>query len=184
MSNRLKSGILTTVGLVCVLSVAAYAADGEFAGNWKGDSVATPPPTRGAAGAAAPGGDAAAGTTPSAPTEAAGATGGGGRPGGRPGGGGAFGGGGGGNSSKISLNLKQSKDNKLSGNITVGGADADDVKDGKVEGNRMTFSAGRAPQPIYAYTGEIKGDQLLLTRIAPAGGRGSRTTEYVLTKKK
>jgi len=47
----------------------------------------------------------------------------------------------------------------------------------------MTFSAGRPPQPVYAYTGELKGDELILTRIAPAGGRGARTTEFVLTKK-
>jgi hypothetical protein len=159
MSNRSRAGILISTGLICLLAMAVHAADINFAGNWKGETKATPPPAAGAPGEGAP---------PS-------------RGGGRAGG---FGGGGGG-TTKVSLNLKQSKENKLSGNITIGdGGNADDVKEGKVEGDRITFSAGRAPQPIYAFVGEMKGDELLLTRIAPAGDRGPRTTEYVLKKKK
>jgi hypothetical protein len=154
MSNRLRM----VLGFVCLMAIAAYAADVNFAGNWKGDVKAAPPPAAGAPGAGAGGGAARGG-------------------GGRGGGFGVV-------SQKISLNLKQSKDNKLSGNITIGSGEADDVKEGRVEGERFSFSAGRSPQPIYAYSGEMQGDELLLTRIAPAGGRGPRTTEFVLTKKK
>jgi len=182
------------MGLICLMAIAAYAADGEFAGKWKGEMKVTAPPARGAAGAPGAGGapteaPPAAAAPPSAPAGGGGGggRGGGGGGGGRGGGGGfgggagAFGGGGGG-AQKVSLNLKQSKDNKLSGNITVGPGEADDVKDGKVENGKISFSAGRAPQPIYAYTGELKGDELILTRIAPAGGRGPRTQEFVLKK--
>jgi hypothetical protein len=81
----------------------------------------------------------------------------------------------------VSLNLKQSKDNKLSGNIVFGDNDAYDVKEGKAEGNTFTFKAGRAPQPTYDYKGELKDGTITLTRLAP-DGRG-RPQEYVLTKK-
>jgi len=188
MSNRLKFGILIAMGLICLVAMAAYAADGDFSGKWKGEAKASPLAARGTRGApaGAPEGNAAP-SAPEAPSPTTDVSSGGGRGGGRGGRGGGGGfpaaGSGGGNSSKVSLNLKQSKDNKLSGNITFGDANADDVKDGKVEDGKISFSAGRAPQPIYAYTGEMKGDELILTRIAPAGGRGSRTTEYVLTKK-
>jgi hypothetical protein len=93
--------------------------------------------------------------------------------------GGGFGGGGG--AQKVSLNLKQSKDNKISGNIVFGENNADDVKDGKAEGNTITFKAGRAPQPIYQYKGELKDNQLVLTRTSP-DGKG-RPTEFLLSKK-
>jgi len=62
-----------------------------------------------------------------------------------------------------------------------GEGDATDVKDGKVDGNTITFKAGRAPQPIYDYKGELKDSQLVLTRNSP-DGKG-RATEFVLTKK-
>jgi hypothetical protein len=55
------------------------------------------------------------------------------------------------------------------------------VKDGKVDGNTITFKAGRAPQPVYEYKGELKGSELILTRDA-TGARGPLPT-YVLTKK-
>jgi hypothetical protein len=55
------------------------------------------------------------------------------------------------------------------------------VKEGKVEGNILTFKAGRAPQPIYEYKAELKDDELILTQDSP-GGRG-RTQQFVLSKK-
>jgi hypothetical protein len=82
------------------------------------------------------------------------------------------------------MNLKVSKDGKLSGNITFSDGNALDVKDGKIEGDRITFSAGRSPDPIYAYTGELKDGELHLTRLPPnvsSGGRNS-TMEFVLKK--
>ncbi len=47
---------------------------------------------------------------------------------------------------KVALNLKVSKENKVSGNITFGETDTNDVKEGKIDGNILTFKAGRAPQ--------------------------------------
>ena len=83
------------------------------------------------------------------------------------------------------MNIKVAKDGKVSVNITFGDSTTYDVKDGKVEGGKITFSAGRAPDPIYAFSGELKGDELILTRIPPAGGGGrggNSPTEYVLKK--
>jgi hypothetical protein len=180
------------LALVCTLSLIVLAADGQFAGRWKGEAKAAPPASRGNAGAAPAGASGktdspATGDSPqAAPAPTAG--GGGGRGGGFGGGGrgggfGGFGGGGAGGpggSNKVSLNIKQSKDNKISGNIVFGDSDAYDVKEGRIEGNTITFKAGRAPQPIYEYMGELKDNTLTLTRAAE--GRG-RPQEYVLTKK-
>jgi hypothetical protein len=63
----------------------------------------------------------------------------------------------------------------------LGDSDAYDVKEGKVEGNTITFKATRTAQPTYEYKGELKGNELTLTRNSP-DGRG-RPQEYVLTKK-
>jgi hypothetical protein len=152
--DRLAAGILRAIAIVSLSTLIAWAAEGQFGGKWRGElKVTTPPPT----------------TTPA--TNSPG--GGGGRFGG-----GRFGGGFGGGSQKVSLNIKQSKENKISGNIIFGeGSDAFDVKNGKVEGNILTFKAGRSPQPTYEYKGEIKDGQLVLTRIS------DKPQEYVLTRK-
>jgi hypothetical protein len=84
---------------------------------------------------------------------------------------------------KVTLNLKQAKDGKLSGNITFGEGNADDVKDGKAVNGKISFIAGRSPQPVYSYTGELMGDELILTRSAPAGTRGANPMEFVLSRK-
>ena len=85
----------------------------------------------------------------------------------------------------MSLNLKLSKDNKVSGNITLGENDTSDLKEGKVDGNILTFKAGRSPSPTFDYKAEMKDGQMFLTSSRPAmspDGRSART-EYVLTKK-
>jgi len=177
--NRFRpaNAVIQAAALLCIVSLIAWAADSPFAGKWKGEAKAAAAPT---GGAGAPGG--------------AGASGGGGAPGGGGGGGGrgGFGGGGGGGrggfgggfgaggAQKVSLNLKQ-KDNKLSGNIVFGDNDAYDVKDGKIEGNTFTFKAGRAPQPTYIYKGELKENEILLSRVQEGGG--GRPQDYVLKKK-
>ena len=173
--DRLPSALLV-VGFVMLLTLVAYAADPPFSGKWKGQAKAV---TVAAPAAGAPGAAPAAGTptvgappVPAAGGPPAPAAGGGGR--------GGFGGGSSG-PQKVSLNLKQSKENKVSGNITFGEAEANDVKEGKVDGNILTFKAGRAPQPIYEYKGELKDNELILTQDSP-GGRG-RTQQFVLTKK-
>lgn len=164
LKNRYRptAAVATAVAMICILSMVALAADGIFAGKWKGQpkASATPPAAPGA-GAGRPGG-----------------FGGGGGGGGRPGG---FGGGGGAGQ-QVTLNLKHNpKDNKLGGNIVFGDTDAFDVKDGKVEGNTFTFKAGRAPQPIYIYKGELKEDEIILVRTQE-DGKG-RPQEYSLKKK-
>ena len=173
--DRLPSALLA-VGLVMLLTLVAYAADPPFSGKWKGQAKAV---TVAAPAAGAPGAAPAAGTptvgappVPAAGGPPAPASGGGGR--------GGFGGGSSG-PQKVSLNLKQSKENKVSGNITFGEAEPNDVKEGKVDGNILTFKAGRPPQPIYEYKGELKDNELILTQDSP-GGRG-RTQQFVLTKK-
>ena len=164
--DRLPSALLA-VGLVMLLTLVAYAADPPFSGKWKGQAkaVTAAAPAAGTPTVGAPPVPAAGG--PPAP-----ASGGGGR--------GGFGGGSSG-PQKVSLNLKQSKENKVSGNITFGEAEPNDVKEGKVDGNILTFKAGRPPQPIYEYKGELKDNELILTQDSP-GGRG-RTQQFVLTKK-
>src|SRR5688572_33449605 len=120
--DQLKTAAFLTLGLVFLFTVVVYAADPPFAGKWRGETRAAAPagpagPTAGAPGA--PGGAAAA---PGAGAPAApGAPAGGGARGGGGGGRGGFGGGAGvGAPQKVTLNHKQSKKNKLSGNITFG----------------------------------------------------------------
>jgi len=188
--DRLIVAALTALGLMLLITVGAYAEDPPFSGKWKGETRAAAPvgvsggPVGPTTGGAPGGGGAAAAPAPATGggAPAAGAPGGGGAGRGGGGRGGGFGGGpGGGAPQKVSLNLKQSKDNKVSGNITFGETESLDVKDGKVDGNKITFKAGRAPQPVYEYKGELKGSELTLTRDNPAG-RGAAPT-YVLTKK-
>jgi hypothetical protein len=181
--DRLKAAALLAVGLMLLFTVGAYAEDPPFAGKWKGESRAAAP-AGGAGGPGAPGGGGAVAAAP-AGAPAGGAPGGGAPGGGAPGGGGGGRGGGrggfgGGGSAteKVSLNLKQSKDNKLSGNITFGESESLDVKEGKADGNVISFKAGR-PEALN-YKGELKGEELILTR--EGGGRGGTRT-YVLTKK-
>ena len=173
--DRLPSALLA-VGLVMLLTLVAYAADPPFSGKWKGQAkaVAVAAPAAGAPGAAPAAG------TPTVGAPPAPAAGGPPAPAGGGGGRGGFGGGSSG-PQKVSLNLKQSKENKVSGNITFGEAESNDVKEGKADGNILTFKAGRAPQPIYEYKGELKDNELILTQDSP-GGRG-RTQQFVLTKK-
>ena len=185
MNTRLKQNlarVLIIMGTVGVASAIAIAADYEFAGTWKG-SYTAPAPTPGAkpdAGTAS-----AAGNAP-APAEApsaggGGAGGGGGRTkggGGAPGGGG-FGGAGGGFPStgpqKITMRVKVNKEkDKASGNFTWG-ATTDDIHDGKIAGNKLTFKTGNPPATIYDYDAVLNGEELNVTRT-PEGGRGRPQT--------
>jgi hypothetical protein len=185
--HRLKHLAAIALGLVFLLTVVIYADDPPFSGKWKGESKPAAARGAGAPGAGAPAAGAPGGSTPPAGATAAPAPGGGGGGGrggfggGGGGGRGGFGGGGGGGPQKVTLNLKQSKENKISGNITLGETDTNDVKEGKVDGNVLTFKAGRAPAPILDYKAELKDGQMTLTSTS-SDGRG-RATEYVLTKK-
>jgi len=200
--DRLKTAAVLALGLMLVIATGAYAEDPPFSGKWKGESRAAAPAGGAAAPGAAPGGAPGAGAAAAAPAGApgGGAPGGGAGGGGRAGGGGGarggFGGGGGG-TQKATLNLKQSKDNKISGNLTIGEAETLDVKEGKVDGNTITFKVGRSGQPLTEYKGELNGSELILTRQSstpsptpaggPGGGRGGfgggGAATYVLSKK-
>ena len=179
--DQLKTAAFLTLGLVFLFTVVVYAADPPFAGKWRGETRAAAAAGPAGPTAGAPGGPGGAAADPGAGAPAApGAPAGGGARSGGGGGRGGFGGGAGA-SQKVTLNLKQSKDNKLSGNITFGEGESVDVKDGRVDGNTITFKAGRSPQPVYEYKGELKGEELILTRDG-AGTQGA-LPRYVLTKK-
>jgi hypothetical protein len=181
--------LLLIMTLVVTLCVLAYGAEKGFKGKWKGEIAGGGFGAAGARGAGGggldspdggfgfPGGglDGPFGGGPSQFAQRGGAQ--------RGGGLGGFGGGGGGGGGplKVTLNLKtKDKDTKATGNITVGET-TDDVKDGKIEGNRITFRAGRSPAPIYEYKGELNGDQLIMTRTPPAGARGA-TVNFILKR--
>lgn len=161
-SNRTRVRILLAAGLVCLTALVVYAADIDFSGKWKGESKPAAAPAAGATAA------------PPAP--------GGGGGGGRGGfGGGGRGGGFGGGPQKATLNLKHNlKDNKISGNIVIGET-VFDVKEGRVEGNKITFKAVTIGQSVEYTAVMLKEGELTLTSNPPAGGRG-RPTEYILKK--
>ena len=177
--DRLKPGAFLALGLVLLVTTAVYAEDPPFAGKWRGETrpVAA---IGGPGGALGTGGAPGAGAPPAAPAAAAPAPPAGGARGGGRGGFGGFGGPGGGVQT-VSITLKHNKENKISGNITFGDAESLDVKDGKADGNFITFKAGRSPQPVYEYKGELKGTELILTRANPEGW--GPAPQYVLTKK-
>ena len=84
----------------------------------------------------------------------------------------------------MTLNLKLKEDKKTgqvkaSGNITVGQT-TDDVRDGKVTGNKLTFVAGTAPAPIYEYAAELNGDEIKVSRTA--AGRGGQPLVFSLKR--
>lgn len=143
---------LLALGLIWLAATVILAEDKGFAGTWKGELASAFP--------AAPGGR--------------------GGPGGAPGGGrgGPGGGFGGGKPQKITLRIKGSKD-KASGNFSID-TNTDDIQDGKIDGNKLTFKTGLPPSTIYVYEAILNGDELSVTRSpeaaagAPAGGPGGR----------
>lgn len=190
MNTKLKqklSGILITVGTIGVASAIAIAADYNFAGTWKGTyTVAAPTPGTSAGGASPTAGTAsAAGTTPAASDGAtSGGAGGGGR---TKGGGGTSGGGFGGAApipssgpQKITMRVKVNKEgDKATGNFTIGSSSPEDIREGKIAGNKLTFKTGLAPSAIYDYEAVMNGEDLNVTRTAE-GGRGGRPQTFTL----
>jgi hypothetical protein len=73
------------------------------------------------------------------------------------------------------------KENKVSGNIVVGTGEALDVKDGRVEGNKITFKAVRGGQPTVEYTAVMLKEGELTLTSKPTDGR-TRPAEYILKK--
>src|SRR6185295_12538178 len=146
-------------------SALAIAADYNFAGTWKGEYNPAATPAAGAGGTPA--------ATP-APTGQSG------RPGG---GGGGFGGGGFGASSgpqKITLRVKVNKEkDKATGNFTMGSATTEDIREGRIAGNKLTFKTGKPPVTIYDYDAVLIGEELSVTRTA-ADGRGGKPQSFTL----
>ena len=195
MNTRLKqnlAGILMTVGTLGAASAIAIAADYHFAGTWKGTYTApAPTPGAGAGGAAPTAGTASAAGTAQPATDGAsgggGGIGGGGGGGRTKGGGGAPGGGFGGGGSvpssgpqKITMRVKVSKEgDKATGNFTMGSASPEDIREGKIAGNKLTFKTGTPPAAIYDYDAVLIGEDLNVTRTAE-GGRGGRPQSFTL----
>jgi hypothetical protein len=153
---RSLAGILSLSGILCLVSSLVIAAAFDFAGTWKGEYSAT----------ATPGG--VPGATGNAPAA-----------GGR---GGRGGGGGGGGPQKITLRVKINKE-KASGNFTMGTAAAEDIREGKIDGNKLSFKTGLAPATIYDYEAVLIGEALSVTRTSE-GGRGGRPQVFTLMRSK
>ena len=188
MNTRLKrnlAGILFIVGGIGSASAIIMAAEYNFAGTWKGTySAAAPAPGTPAAGAA-PAAEAPAGGATAAPGDGASAAGGRSRAGG---GGGGFGGGGFGGASgapstgpqKVTLRVKVNKEkDKATGNFTMGSSAPEDLREGKIAGNKLTFKTGLSPATIYDYDAVLIGEDLTVTRTAE-GGRGGRSQMFTL----
>jgi hypothetical protein len=181
--------------VVCILSIliltsmAVFAAD-PLSGKWKGEIAAGPCGGFGARGGS-PGGGPPGSGGPSG--GGGGGRGGGGldfasemvqRGGGPPAGGGSGGFPGGpgagrpGGTQKVVLNIKAKEDKKaaetrLTGNLTIGDS-TEDVKDGKVEGVRLSFITGKPPNAVCKYAGELDSDssELRMTREAVGNAAG------------
>ena len=95
-------------------------------------------------------------------------------------GGGGFGGAGGG-VQKITLRVKV-KNDKANGNFSVGST-TEDIKDGHIAGNKLTFKTGASGQPVVENEAVLLGEELTVTRTT-TGGRGGRPSVYVLKRDK
>jgi len=163
--------ILLTVATVCTVSVLLYAADYNFSGTWKGEYKPAAPAAPPAKSQFVQGGGRGG---------AGGAGGGGGFGGGAPGGG--FGGGG---PQKITLRIKVNKDH-ASGNFTMGSSNPEDLREGKIEGNKLTFKTGVPPAAIYLNEAVLNeaGDMLSVSRTMEGKGGAGRAIMFELTRSK
>jgi len=166
----------------CILSILifafiAVAANDFFSGKWKGEIAAGP-----CRGFGAPGGGGGGGFPGGGAPGGGGGRGGpsfnflseaGQRGGGFPGDSGGFPGGSGADrtgAQKVTLNIKAKEDKKaaeirLSGNITIGET-TEDVRGGRIDGVKITFTTGKPPNPVCQYAGELNPEtkELRMTR--------------------
>jgi hypothetical protein len=68
---------------------------------------------------------------------------------------------------------------KATGNFTMGSSAPEDLREGKIAGNKLTFKTGLAPAAIYDYDAVLIGEDLAVTRTAE-GGRGGRSQMFTL----
>ena len=153
--TRNLAGILLVIGMLSVFSVIILAEEFNFAGTWRGEynpAAGMPAPPAGA-------------------------------PVGAMGGRGGQGGQGGGGPQQVTLRVKVNKEGKASGNFSMkpsgGNMTTDDVREGRVEGNKLTFKTGASGQSIYDNEAVMIGADLQVTRT-PAGGRGGRSMIFML----
>jgi hypothetical protein len=163
--NRVFLLALSAVVIMAGLSSFSQGASKGFNGKWKGE---IPAPTFGGRGG---------GQLPGQRFAQRGGGGGRGGAGGFPlGNRGGLGG-----PQKVTLNLTtKNNGTKALGNITIGET-TDDVNEGVIDGNKITFEAG--PKPRYQYSGTLDGDQMIMTRTPPAeGSRGTQPVQFTLKR--
>ena len=96
---------------------------------------------------------------------------------GRPGGGG-FGGSTG--PQKVTLRVKVNKEkDKATGNFTMGSSTTEDIREGRIAGNKLSFKTGLPPAAIYDYDAVLIGEELSVTRTAE-GGKGGKPQLFTL----
>jgi hypothetical protein len=79
------------------------------------------------------------------------------------------------------MRVKVNKEgDKATGNFTMGSSNPEDIREGKIAGNKLTFKTGTPPAAIYDYDAVLIGGDLNVTRTA-AGGRGGRPQTFTLT---
>jgi hypothetical protein len=65
----------------------------------------------------------------------------------------------------------------------MGSSAAEDIRETKIDGNKLSFKTGLAPATIYDYDAVLIGEDLSVTRTAE-GGRGGRPTMFTLKRSK
>ena len=81
---------------------------------------------------------------------------------------------------KITMRVKVNKEgDKATGNFTMGSSMTEDIREGKISGNKMTFKTGVPPAAIYSYDAVLIGEDLTVTRTME-GGRGGRPESFTL----
>ena len=177
---------------ILIFALIAVAASDLFSGKWKGEIAAGPCCGFGAPGGGggggggggfpgggAPGGGGGGGRggpgfnfLSEAGQRGGGFPGGGGPGGGAPGdsGGGFPGGAGARGTQKVTLNIqakddKKAAQSKLSGNITIGET-TEDIREGRIDGMKISFATGKPPGPVCQYAGELNSEtnELRVTR--------------------
>jgi hypothetical protein len=82
---------------------------------------------------------------------------------------------------KVTIYIKtKDNDTKAVGNISVGEVIVD-IKEGKIDGDKITFRAGDSPE-VYQYSGTRDGDQIMMTRVPAGGTRGGQAVQFILKR--
>lgn len=172
-NHRLRIAVACFIAALAAFAPFARSASKGFNGKWKGEIQFSPPGERGRGGASQTQGQ-------QPPVQQFTQRGGGSRGGGFPLS--AINRGNPGGPQKVTVNIKtKDDDTKAVGNITIGDT-TDDIKDGKIDGDTITFKAGTS-SALYGYSGTRDGDQIMMTRTSRASGcRGGPSIPFVLKR--